>query len=46
MATFFKLYLLRGGILDGYAGFLIAISNAYATLYKYLKLREANRRQS
>jgi glycosyltransferase involved in cell wall biosynthesis len=45
MAAFFKLYLLRGGILDGYAGFLIAISNAYATLYKYLKLREANRRK-
>jgi len=45
IATFFKLYILKGGILDGYAGFLIAISNAYGTLYKYLKLREANRRK-
>jgi len=45
LATFFRLYILKGGILDGYAGFLIAVSNAYGTLYKYLKLREANRRQ-
>jgi hypothetical protein len=40
-----KLYILKGGVLDGYAGFLIATSNAYGTLYKYLKLREANRRK-
>jgi glycosyltransferase involved in cell wall biosynthesis len=45
IAIFFKLYFLKGGFLDGYPGFLIAISNAYGTLYKYLKLREANRRQ-
>jgi len=45
LATFIRLYILKGGFLDGYAGFLIAISNAYGTLYKHLKLREANRRR-
>lgn len=45
IAIFMKLYILKGGVLDGYAGFLIATSNAYGTLYKYLKLREANRRK-
>ncbi|MFZ5789138.1 MAG: glycosyltransferase family 2 protein [Pseudomonadota bacterium] len=45
-AAFLKTYVLRAGFLDGYVGLLIAVSNAYGTLYKYLKLREANRSQS
>jgi glycosyltransferase involved in cell wall biosynthesis len=38
--TFFKKYLLKLGILDGYEGFLIAIHTAYGKFLKYIKLRE------
>ena len=36
--TFFRTYVLRAGFLDGREGFLLAISNAEGTYYKYLKL--------
>jgi glycosyltransferase involved in cell wall biosynthesis len=36
--TFFKTYLLHGGFLDGREGFLLAVSNAEGTYYKYVKL--------
>jgi glycosyltransferase involved in cell wall biosynthesis len=40
LLTFFKKYFLKLGILDGYAGFLIAIHTAYGKFLKYIKLRE------
>lgn len=36
--TFFRTYILRGGWLDGREGFMLAVSNAEGTYYKYLKL--------
>ncbi len=36
--TFFKTYLFRAGFLDGREGFLLAVSNAEGTYYKYVKL--------
>lgn len=39
-ATFLKMYLLRWGVLDGYAGFLLATLSACYTFAKYAKLRE------
>jgi glycosyltransferase involved in cell wall biosynthesis len=41
--TFFKKYILKLGILDGYEGFLIAIHTAYGKFLKYIKLRELER---
>ncbi len=41
--TFLKCYIIRRGVFYGYEGFLISVSNAAGTLYKYLKLYEANR---
>ena len=40
VAAFFKLYILRLGILDGHEGFVISFSHAVNTCYKYLKLKE------
>ena len=36
--TFFRTYVLRAGFLDGREGFMLAVSNAEGTYYKYLKL--------
>ena len=36
--TFFRTYVLRGGFLDGRAGFMLAVSNAEGAYYRYLKL--------
>lgn len=36
--TFFRSYFLKMGILDGKFGFVIAVTNAQASYYKYLKL--------
>lgn len=36
--SFFHTYLLRAGFLDGREGFLLAVSNAEGTYYRYLKL--------
>lgn len=44
-AAFLRTYVLKAGFLDGHVGLLIAASDAYGTLYKYLKLHEANRSQ-
>lgn len=35
--TFINMYLLRGGILDGIAGFFLAVSYAYYTFLKYYR---------
>jgi len=43
LLTFFKKYILKLGILDGYAGFMIAIHTAYGKFLKYIKLRELDR---
>jgi glycosyltransferase involved in cell wall biosynthesis len=37
---FLEVYLLRLGFLDGMAGFIIAVSSAYAVFVRYVKLRE------
>lgn len=39
-ATFFKVYILKKGILDGQAGLLIAVSNAMGVFYRYMKCIE------
>ena len=44
MLTFFKKYLLKLGVLDGYEGFVISISTAYGKFLKYIKLRELERK--
>lgn len=36
--AFFKSYILKRGILQGYAGWLISMYNGHCALYKYLKL--------
>lgn len=40
VATFCKLYFLKLGFLDGYAGLLIAFSNAAGVFYRYMKCIE------
>ena len=36
--AFFRTYVLRAGFLDGRHGFMLAVSNAEATYYRYAKL--------
>ncbi|MGN6650995.1 glycosyltransferase family 2 protein [Trinickia sp.] len=43
MWAFLRTYLLRGGILDGRSGFMIAIFNAETVYYRFLKLSLAAR---
>lgn len=43
---FFKSYILKKGFLGGYEGFVISIYNGNTAFYKYLKLREANAKNS
>lgn len=40
--AFFKSYILKGGICDGYSGFLISAYNGHTAFYKYMKLYEIN----
>lgn len=40
--TFFRSYLIKGGVFDGSAGFIISWYNANTAFYKYLKLKEIN----
>ena len=42
--AFFKSWILRRGVLDGYEGLAVSVSNANGVFYKYAKLLEANRR--
>lgn len=39
--TFFRGYILRRGFLDGWQGYYVARMNAFTTLTRYAKLREA-----
>ncbi len=41
--AFFKSYILKKGLFDGYAGFLISAYNGHTAFYKYLKLYEKQR---
>lgn len=43
--SFVRTYILRGGILDGREGFMLAVSNAEGTYYRYLKLMLLNRKR-
>lgn len=36
--TFLRTYIFRAGFMDGAEGFMLAVSNAEATYYRYLKL--------
>jgi len=36
--AFVRTYVLRAGFLDGRVGFMLAVSNAEGTYYRYLKL--------
>lgn len=38
--TFFRVYLLRLGFLDGRQGFMLSVANAGGTYYKYAKLAQ------
>lgn len=40
--TFFKSYIIKLGILDGYYGFIISTMSAYGTFLKYSLLRQIN----
>ena len=40
--SFVRTYVLRGGFLDGREGFMLAVSNAEGTYYRYLKLMLLN----
>lgn len=44
--TFFRTYVLRAGFLDGRHGFMLAVSNAEGTYYKYIKLIDFQRTRS
>ncbi len=42
--SFMRTYVLRAGFLDGREGFMLAVSNAEGTYYRYLKLMLLNRK--
>ncbi|MDR3411829.1 MAG: glycosyltransferase family 2 protein [Formivibrio sp.] len=42
LVAFFRSYILRRGFLDGQEGFILAVSNAEGTYYRYLKLMYLN----
>ncbi len=44
--TFHKDYIFRGGFRYGYRGFVIAVSNASGTFYRYMKLYELQKKGS
>jgi glycosyltransferase involved in cell wall biosynthesis len=41
--AFIRIYFVRLGILDGWPGFVISLSNAEGTFYRYAKLKEIYR---
>lgn len=43
--TFFKMYVIRGGFLEGYTGYVLSSLYAYYTLCKYAKALERSRNQ-
>jgi glycosyltransferase involved in cell wall biosynthesis len=43
--AFLRTYIVRAGFLDGREGFMLAVSNAEGTYYKYVKLMLMSKRQ-
>lgn len=43
--SFVKSYIIKLGFLDGYKGWLIAVTNAYYTFIKYARLKELNKKE-
>ena len=41
---FFRVYVLKGGFLDGHAGFILAVSFAQGAYYRYIKLLIENQK--
>jgi hypothetical protein len=41
--AFFRTYILRAGFLDGREGFMLAVSTAESTYYRYAKLMLLNK---
>ncbi len=41
-ATFFKMYVIKAGFLDGWEGFILCVLSSFYVLIKYLKLWELN----
>ena len=41
--TFFKSYIIKQGIFDGFEGLMVAMAEANHTFYKYAKLYELER---
>lgn len=41
--SFVRTYFLRAGFMDGREGFMLAVSNAEGTYYRYLKLMQLNK---
>ena len=46
IGSFFHMYILKKGFLDGWPGFLIALGNFEGTFYKYAKLHEMQGKNS
>lgn len=46
LIMFLKMYVFKLGILDGFPGFVLALSNFEGTFYKYAKLAEMNQKQN
>ncbi len=44
ITTFFRIYILKLGFLDGWAGFVIALNSSEGTFYRYAKLVEYHRK--
>jgi len=42
--AFFRTYIIRAGFLDGREGFMLAVSTAESTYYRYAKLMLLNKR--
>ncbi len=43
--SFFRSYIIKKGIFQGYEGFVISVYNGQTAFWKYLKLYEANQRK-
>ena len=43
LGAFFRIYILKRGFLDGWAGFIIAFGNFEGTFYRYAKLAARQR---
>jgi len=44
ITTFFRIYILKLGFLDGWPGFVIALNSSEGTFYRYAKLVEYHRK--